>query len=134
MKDQLTTLKDMRHHWKVDRPVLEANNGSKHTTLKYLKDEVNETLEAFETDQDDEIVRRELADVGWHLIDAFQLFGGDMFEDMREKMALNIIRYQAWLFQDGEYSEKRKVVKNPCHELPKIEEFYGFQPSPRIRV
>lgn len=127
MKDQLTILKDMRHHWKADRPVIEANNGSKYTTLKYLTDEVNETLEAFENGQEDEIVCRELADVGWHLIDAFQLFGGDIFEDMREKMALNIIRYQAWLFQDGTYEEKRAVVKHPCYELPKIGEFYTYR-------
>ncbi len=47
-----------------------------------------------------------------------------MDEEIREKIAVNTIRYQARYFQDGDYEEARKYVKSI--EKPILEEFYNI--------
>jgi hypothetical protein len=45
-------------------------------------------------------------------------------DEFKEKAALNHLRYRSSLFQDGDYTEARRLVKS--REKPIIDEFYGI--------
>lgn len=79
-----------------DRPTIASNNADVGRVLLLLLNEVQEAL----ADKDDPILlARELADIGFFLLTAFDIIGSDMFEEMREKGARNILKRPAHLYK-----------------------------------
>lgn len=105
----------------ADRPIMLANNSDLSKMAELLQSEVLEALEVLE---DKEKLGRELADVVFIVMSLANMKSIDLEDEIREKTALNIVRYQAHMFQEGDYDEARRQVK--ANEKPIIEEFYGI--------
>jgi NTP pyrophosphatase (non-canonical NTP hydrolase) len=101
-----------------DRPIM-AENNTQYRLFQLLKSEVIEAEES-----DDEHLASELADILIFTLSIANLHGYDMDAEVREKIALNMVRYQARYFQEGDYEESRKLVKSL--EGPILEEFYSI--------
>lgn len=85
---------------------------------------LGEVQEALEVIDDPVKLGRELADVVFIVMSLANMKGIDLEDELREKTALNTIRYTADLFQEGDYTEARKIVK--ANEKPIIDEFYSI--------
>lgn len=114
-------LQKMVAGWVEDRPILKVNNQDNKVMGNLILGEVQEALEVI----DDPVkLGRELADVVFMVMSLANMKGIDLEDELREKTALNIVRYQAHMFQEGDYDEARRQVK--ANEKPIIEEFYGI--------
>lgn len=82
----------------------------------------NEVVEASQSLTDTDNLASEIADIVIFALTLANHYGFDMDLEVREKIAVNTIRYQAKFFQDGDYEEARKYVKSI--EKPILEEFY----------
>ena len=107
----------MNDSWLADRPIMDENN-TIPKLLQLLKAEVDEAIEA-----DDEELIPELADIGIFLFSLFRQLDADLYDAMAEKHAYNLLRYDWKLFQDGDYDEARKKVKQREPEIKKL--FYS---------
>ncbi len=103
-----------------DRPTLQENNTPEQILLLLQ----NEVTEASESITDTENLASEISDVIILALTLANQYGFNMDEEIREKIAVNTIRYQARYFQDGDYEEARKYVKSI--EKPILEEFYNI--------
>jgi NTP pyrophosphatase (non-canonical NTP hydrolase) len=101
-----------------DRPTM-ADNNTQDRLFQLLKGEVAEAEES-----DDEHLASELADILILTLSIANLHGFNMDQEVREKISVNICRYEARYFQDGDYSESRKHVK--FIEKPILEMFYSL--------
>ena len=101
-----------------DRPTLKENNTLERVffLLSQEMDEVGEDLHNGET------IGSELADLIFFILTLANIHGIDMEAEFREKTAWNHIRYQAHLFQDGDYEDARKEAKE--NERKYKNEFY----------
>lgn len=106
-------LQDLLKYWVEDRPVIKSNNN-----LETLQTLLKQEVEEFEESPDP----TELSDIIIYALSIANLMGWDMDEEVREKIALNHLRFQAKDFQDGDYGESRKISKDNEREI--IEEFY----------
>ena len=114
-------LQKMVGDWLADRPTMYENNQDPQRLIELLEGEVVEVAEVM--DQPEKL-GRELADVAWFLMTVANLKGIDLEAEVREKAAVNSLRYSANLFQEGDYEEARKQVK--ANEKPIIDEFYSI--------
>lgn len=105
----------------TDRPTMLANNSDPHRMAELLQQEIDEVVEVLD---DQEHLARELVDSIFFIMTIANLNGIDLESEFREKTALNIVRYQAHMFQDGDYEESRRQVK--ANEKPIIDEFYSI--------
>lgn len=105
-----------------DRPVMKENN-TFYATVELLRGEVDELIEAY-PNGDNKDIAQELADVFIFAITLANILGVDVDSEVREKMAANMIRYQAKLFQEGNYQEIRREVK--LIDKPILKEFYSL--------
>lgn len=119
--DKLDHLRLLNRIFLADRPEIAENNSEVGRVLLLLLNEVNEALEAVD---DEVLLARELADIGFFLLTACDVIQADIFEEMREKASFNALRYEYVLF-DGSmpYGEARVLVKQ--RERTVYEEFYG---------
>lgn len=108
----------MLQNFSLDRPSLLKNNIPERI-IQLLQ---NEAVEAAESLTDTENLPGEIADILIFALTLANHYGFDMELEVREKISLNIIRYQAKFFQEGDYEEARKYVKSI--EKPILEEFY----------
>lgn len=108
-------------NWALDRPTMAQNNLDPQRMKNLLTQEVEE---AFEVLDDPEALAHELVDVVWMVLSIANMKDIDLTEEFREKAALNLVRYQAKFFQEGNYDEARAHVK--ATEGPIIEEFYAI--------
>ncbi|MHA1910515.1 MAG: hypothetical protein ACTSYA_02360 [Candidatus Kariarchaeaceae archaeon] len=120
--DRLEQLLILEDAWYKDRPTIARNSENATRLFKLLVNEVLELQEELEGGANVENIKRELADVGWFLFALFRRFDSDMFEEMREKIALNILRYDWKEFQNSDYNEARKKIKSKEKSI--IREFY----------
>ena len=103
----------------ADHPVMGANN-----TPERLCDLLDgETAEMRAELNNPAKLAAELADVVIFALSIANSYGFDMEVEIREKIALNMIRYPAAKFQEGEYPAIRKECK--ALEGPIIAEFYA---------
>jgi len=102
-----------------DRPTLKENNTLERVffLLSLELDEVREIL------NDKELIGSELADIIFFCLTLASIHGIDMEAEFREKVAFDHLRYQAHMFQEGDYDEARKQVK--ANEERTYREFYG---------
>lgn len=112
-------LVQMNDSWLRDRPTMDASN-TPEKLLQLLRVEVDEAIEA-----SPEELASELADIGIFLLSLFRQLGLDMYDEIAEKQAYNLLRYDHKLFQDGDYEEARKIVKEREKEIKK--EFLSLQ-------
>jgi hypothetical protein len=113
-------IQKMLRDWSADRPVIEANN-TPQRIIELLKGEV---VEAEESLEDREHLASEIADILIFTLGLANLYGFDMDAEVREKIALNILRYPSSSFQDGDYESSRLNCKKK--EKPIISEFYSI--------
>ena len=111
-------IQKMLLNFSQDRPSLLQNN-SPERIIKLLQ---NEVVEAAESLTDTDNLASEISDILIFALTLANHYGFNMELEVREKIALNIIRYQAKFFQEGDYEEARKYVKSI--EKPILEEFY----------
>ena len=116
----LLELQTLLENWTKDRPTLKENNTPEQILLLLQ----NEVTEASESLTDTENLASEISDVIILALTLANQYGFNMDEEIREKIAVNTIRYQARYFQDGDYEEARKYVKSI--EKPILEEFYNI--------
>jgi NTP pyrophosphatase (non-canonical NTP hydrolase) len=112
-------------NWVEDRPTLKANNADPLRIADLLQQEVLELNEELVTGNM-EAAAIELADVYWFLVSIANLSGIDIEKEVREKAALNTLRYPAYLFQ-GEitYEEALKQARDKKMRRELNQEFYG---------
>lgn len=128
--DRYQTLLDTRDNFHKDRPVMEQNNSDLMTLLGMLGQELSETCEAASTfittpsETSKKELSTELADMGHFLLAIFLLIGSDMFEEMMEKTAFNMLRYSAAQFQTGNYQDIRPGIKRAEKQWHMKETFY----------
>ena len=103
-----------------DRPTMKANNADPDRMMALLQEEVSEVFASLD---DPEHLPSELVDVIWFVLTIAHLKEIDLETAFREKTALNHLRYQARLFQDGDYDTARQFVKD--NEQDVIDEFYS---------
>lgn len=85
--------------------------------------ELNEIKEELLKEEiDPQKLAAEIADAMIYLFTLSGDFGFDMELEIKEKIALNTIRFPANKFKDGDYEESRRECK--AAEKPIIEEFY----------
>ncbi len=106
-----------------DRPILDAHD-QPHTLLKLLKDELHELEVALATNDRQEIAS-ELADVAIFLHTLSSHLHIHLPTEVAEKVAFNMTRYTASLFQgDLPYEEARRRAKTDEHIRKR--DFYGI--------
>jgi len=113
--DKLDRLKQLEEIWYSDRDTISKDNDIGRL-LQLIMGEVLEAQEAFQEKTDDEFLS-EVADIGWFLFAIVKVMDSDLYEIMREKMAVNMARYKPSLFQEGSYDEARKIVKSNEREV-----------------
>lgn len=116
----LSHLQEMLYNFKSDRKTMEANN----TPQKLVELTKRELVEVSEVLHDPDKLKTEIADCMILLLTLAGDYGFDMEAEIREKVAANIVRYEARYFQDGDYDESRKFVKSI--EKPILEQFYSI--------
>jgi len=109
----LTELQTLLKDWSTDRPLVHQNN-----TLEKLLTLLQAEMVEFEESPDP----TELADILIYALSIGNLMGWDMDQEVREKVALNSIRFPASSFQEGNYTEARLEAKR--NERKIIDEFY----------
>lgn len=114
----LLEIQGMLQNFSLDRPTLSENN----TPQRIIELLQNEAVEAAESLTDMENLPGEIADIIIFALTLANKYGFDMDQEVREKIAVNTIRYQVKFFQEGDYEESRKYVKSI--EKPILEEFY----------
>lgn len=123
MPTSLKELQQMESTFREDRKVMNENNTFPQV-LKYLKTEVDELDEAHQNG-DREEVGRELADVLLYTLALAGIYGINLEEEVLEKVAFNLTRYQSKYFNNGlSYDEARKIVKEDEKTWKK--EFYSI--------
>ena len=128
--DRLARLQQTVDNWLVDRPVMSVAN-TPHALIALLRAELDEFEEAVNGMGDEKIVDQkknidqEFADLTVFLLSLASKLGVDIYAVTMEKMALNFIRYESRFFQDGDYDETRKMVKQREKDLKLKEQFYG---------
>lgn len=129
--DRYQTLLDANRNFLEDRPVMkEHNHSSLITVLRLLANEVDEAIETVESGdaiiEDKHVaIEQELADIGHFLFTAFEVLGSDFFKAMMEKHMRNMLKYPAYLFQDGDYQEKITRAKQEWSNSDGNHEFYN---------
>lgn len=97
-----------------DRPIIDAHDHP-HTLIKLLKDELKELEMALST-HDRQEIGAELADVVIFLHTLSQYFHIHLPTEVAEKVAFNMTRYTASLFQgDLPYEQARRLAKTDEH-------------------
>ena len=114
----LIELQTLLENWTLDRPLVKENN----TPERIIQLLQNEVVEASQSLTDTDNLSSEIADVIIFALTLANHYGFDMDLEVREKIAVNTIRYQAKFFQEGDYETARKYVKSI--EKPILEEFY----------
>lgn len=116
----LTEISAILQAFSEDRKTLAVNN----TPERIIELLQNEAVEAAESLTDTENLPGEIADIVIFALTLANKYGFNMDLEVREKIALNMVRYQARYFQDGDYEEARKYVKSI--EKPILEEFHNI--------
>ena len=104
-----TILKD----WRDDRKILAERN-----TVPNLIKMLDAELEEFKADPN----RTELADLGIVILNIALEMGLDLEVEIREKIALNTLRFPPSAFNSGDYEENRARCKSVEKEV--IADFY----------
>lgn len=99
---------DMVRDFTDDRPTMKENNQSTDRMIELLQQEMDEIKEVLD---DPEHLARELVDSIFFIMTIANLKDIDLESEFREKVAYNMVRYEARFFQDGDYDESRKRVK-----------------------
>jgi len=102
------------------RPTMKDNNSLKRV-FDLLVLEVAEVAEVLDNPK---IVGGEISDVIIFCLTLANLHEVDLEKEVRTKLAFNNCRYTADLFQDGDYTESRKLVKK--NEVQTKRDFYGL--------
>ena len=129
--DRYDTLITTNRNFLEDRPLMEENNhASLSAILRLLADEVDEAIETVEHGdviiEDKKVaIEQELADIGIFLMTVFDVLGSDMYSCIMEKQARNYLKYPAYLFQDGDYNEKRALAKEEWLDSGGTQSFYN---------
>jgi NTP pyrophosphatase (non-canonical NTP hydrolase) len=123
MKDQLHVLEESVTNWLKDRPTMDKAN-TPESLVKLLKTELEELTEALETN-DPKNIEQEFADLFIFLLSFAGKTGINVYDSVIEKMAFNQMRYLAKYFQEGDYSEARKKVKQEEKDLNLKDQFYN---------
>lgn len=97
-----------------DRPILDAHD-QPHTLIRLLKNEIKELKQAL-SDGDRQEIGAELADVVIFLYTLSQYLHIHLPTEVAEKVAFNMTRYTASLFQgDLPYEQARRLAKTDEH-------------------
>lgn len=120
--DKLEHLQLLNRVFMEDRPTLKENNADIGVVLKLLLDEVHEALEVV-TDPTE--LARELADIGFFLLTAYDVIQKDMFDEMREKSARNQLKRPPYHFESGDFSEANKKAMDEWRDSNGDVEFYS---------
>ena len=120
--DKLEHLQLLNRVFMEDRPTLQQNNADIGVVLKLLLDEAHEALEVV-TDPTE--LARELADVGFFLLTAYDVIEKDMFDEMREKSARNQLKRPPSYFKSGDFSEANKKARDEWRDSNGDAEFYS---------
>lgn len=119
--DKLDHLQLLNRLFVADRPALLENNSNIGRVLQLLLNEVNEAI----ADQDDPtLLARELSDIGFFLLTAFDLINADLFDEMREKASRNLLKRPAHLYSNGKTYEEIDVFVRENWTKEKESEFY----------
>lgn len=105
-------------NFRKDRPILDKAN-SDEFLIQYLLTEARELAEAPPEER-----IQELADIFFLAFSLADNLGVEATAIVMEKLAFNMIRYEARFFQEGDYQEKRKMVKAREKDLKLKEAFY----------
>lgn len=112
--DRLSILSEQIANFRKDRPTMAEHDSDPEVLAAYLVTEVREFVASFtevtKLDRSKNIAQ-ELADVLFLTISLADVLGIDLYAETMEKIALNLGRYQARYFQDGNYEENRLAVK-----------------------
>lgn len=103
----IAEIQEMLRNFSIDRPTLAENNNPERI-INLLQ---NEVVEAAESLTDTENLASEISDIVIFALTLANLYGFDMDEEVREKIAFNIGRYSSDLFQEGDYEEARLKAK-----------------------
>lgn len=101
MTHTLEQLQSMQDAFQLDRPVMRIADDLPHL-FHLMRQEVDEA----EAEIGNEKIRTELADIGILLLTMASRAGVNLGDEIAEKMARNILKYEAKDFQDGEYLDK----------------------------
>ena len=104
-----------------DRPIMQENNRIPGRIIQLLLNEVNEFVEVAGTDKQNE----ELADIVFFVCSIANIYGIDLEKEVREKTAVNHMRYPAVEFQEGDYYEVYSRLKEEGRKVK--EEFYSTE-------
>lgn len=104
--------------WRDDRKILAERN-----TVPNLIEMLDAELKEFRADPN----RTELADLGIVILNIALEMGLDLEAEIREKIALNTLRFPPPIFSSGDYDSARKACKSV--ENPIIESFYSVKPE-----
>lgn len=134
----LQTLIDMEKMWQDDRPALKRNNSNPEKIAKALRAETTELLHSItcylqEAGSLKEIAQ-ECADVLKYLISLCLIFDINIYEEVMEKHAYNMIRFPANMFTElDDYSESYKGQKKVVVRDRMKQDFYEDAPLPSLR-
>lgn len=126
MADKLEQLIRMERDWQDDRPSLKRNNNDPERIAKALREEVTELIQAitcFSLDAGDlKEVAQECADVCKYLLAICIIFNIDLFSEVMEKHAYNMVRFPANAFgvetdyEDAYWGQKHVVKRDKMKE------------------
>lgn len=116
-------------NWLKDRPTMKENNHSPGKLLSLFCGEVSELCEAFGNKTREELstcidAREELADIGLYFMSILNWLGLNMEEICMEKLALNMLRYEAHRFQSGDFNESMTWARERNKRERTKEKFY----------
>lgn len=116
---------EMLENFSKDRPVMEKNNQDLGRLMQLMLGEVAELQEAIAEGESVDFVAEEISDIIIFSISIMNLLERDTEAQIRDKIAINTLRYPAVLF-DGKhsYEEARRQGKEGFTHEDK-EEFYS---------
>lgn len=118
--------------FKSDRLTMQEFNSDPKNLWALLLGEIEEArVEVHKytssTEKDPNALFRELVDVILLASDMIYRLGGDTDQEMREKVARNILKYPVWLFSNGlSYQEASKIAKSEWKNGRKEDDFYDI--------
>jgi len=122
--DKLDRLQQINKNFQVDRPTMHSRDSEMEILAISILGETMELLEAIKEGSDKDVAT-ELADVGLYVLTAFNVMGMNAYDEMREKVARNIVKYPAKYFTNGlTYDEGAKRAKTEWIDIKGEDEFY----------
>jgi NTP pyrophosphatase (non-canonical NTP hydrolase) len=120
MSEKITSLSEIHKRFIQDRPIMADNDSSLINVAHALVGEVLELLETNDRKQQ----LTEAADIYIYCLTIFELLGGDIETEVREKLARNALKHSAHFYQEGDYTIQSRKAKNAWREEKGEDWFY----------